>query len=154
MVDYVTGFMLSGDGHRVVLIRKRQPRWQQGRLNGVGGKIEPGETPAEAMVREFFEETGVRTEPVAWQPFAELDESGLARVHFFFCRNDVALAAVRTVEAEPVEVHPVQLLPDDVLHNLRWLIPMALDPQLVFNQPVRLVERVRITPDSVTADGA
>lgn len=143
MVNYVTGFMLSNDGQRVVLIRKRQPSWQQGWLNGVGGKIEPGETPAQAMAREFLEETGVQTDPASWQPFVELDESGLACVYFFFCRNDAAVTAARTMEAEPVEIHAVQPLPDDVLHNLRWLIPMALDPQLVFSQPVRLVERVR-----------
>ncbi|CCC81661.1 mutT/nudix family protein [Thermoproteus tenax Kra 1] len=29
-----------------------------------GGHVEPGETPAEAVVREFEEETGLRVEPV------------------------------------------------------------------------------------------
>lgn len=143
MVNYVTGFMLSNDGQRVVLIRKRQPSWQQGWLNGVGGKIEPGETPAQAMAREFLEETGVQTDPASWQPFVELDESGLAYVHFFFCRDDAGVEAARTMEAEPVEIHAVQPLPDDVLHNLRWLIPMALDPQLRFENPVRLTEYLR-----------
>jgi 8-oxo-dGTP diphosphatase len=58
---YVNGFMFSPDHQRVALIHKRQPTWQAGYLNGIGGKIELGETAAEAMVREFSEETGVAT---------------------------------------------------------------------------------------------
>lgn len=29
--------------------------FQAGRLNGIGGAVEPGETPLRAMVREFYE---------------------------------------------------------------------------------------------------
>jgi 8-oxo-dGTP diphosphatase len=46
MQTYACGFLFSLDRTRVLLIRKRRPAWQAGRLNGVGGKIEPGETPA------------------------------------------------------------------------------------------------------------
>src|SRR5690349_13991679 len=42
---YALGFLFDGTG-RVVLIRKRRPAWQAGLLNGVGGKVEPGEAPA------------------------------------------------------------------------------------------------------------
>jgi 8-oxo-dGTP pyrophosphatase MutT (NUDIX family) len=30
----------------VLLIEKQKPAWQRGKLNGVGGKIEPGENPS------------------------------------------------------------------------------------------------------------
>ena len=55
MKEYVVGFMFSEE------ILKNKPDWQAGRLNGVGGKVEPNEYPDQAMVREFEEETGVRT---------------------------------------------------------------------------------------------
>lgn len=58
MTDYVLGFAKTWTG-LMVMIKKERPAWQAGLLNGVGGKIEPGETPFEAMVREFQEETGV-----------------------------------------------------------------------------------------------
>lgn len=42
----------------VLLILKDKPKWQQGRLNLPGGKVEEGETHSEAAAREVIEETG------------------------------------------------------------------------------------------------
>ena len=41
----------------VLLERKQRPVWQAGKLNGVGGKAEPGERALDAMRRECKEET-------------------------------------------------------------------------------------------------
>ncbi len=80
MIRYVCGFLFSlGSG--VVLIEKRKPSWQAGRLNGVGGKIEPGETPLQAMVREFEEEAGLHVD--GWRQFCVLSGGGF-EVTFFF----------------------------------------------------------------------
>ncbi len=43
MKTMVAGFLFDESRERVVLIKKQKPEWQSGRLNGVGGKIEPGE---------------------------------------------------------------------------------------------------------------
>ena len=59
MQTYACGFLFSLDRQRVLLIRKRRPAWQAGKLNGLGGKIEPGETPDAAARREVLEETGL-----------------------------------------------------------------------------------------------
>ncbi|HSI37253.1 MAG TPA: NUDIX domain-containing protein, partial [Tepidisphaeraceae bacterium] len=56
---YVCSFAFPPARDRVLLIRKNRPAWQAGKLNGVGGKIEPGETPRQAARREFEEETGL-----------------------------------------------------------------------------------------------
>ena len=53
-----TLLFLAVDG-RVLLIRKRRGHGA-GKINGPGGKLEPGETPADCAVRETVEETGVR----------------------------------------------------------------------------------------------
>lgn len=57
-VEYVLGIMFSEDEKKVLTIWKNRPSWQAGKLNGIGGKIEAGESPLEAMHREFIEETG------------------------------------------------------------------------------------------------
>ena len=57
--------------------KKRGPEGVAGRWNGVGGKVEEGETPAEAMVRECFEETSLPSTPEGWVHFGVLHGDGL-----------------------------------------------------------------------------
>jgi 8-oxo-dGTP pyrophosphatase MutT (NUDIX family) len=44
---------------KVLLVLKDRPDYLKGRLNLIGGKIEPGEDPVEAACRELKEETGL-----------------------------------------------------------------------------------------------
>ena len=50
--------LLKKDGQILLALKKRG--FGTGKYNGVGGKIENGETPEEAMIRECEEEIGVR----------------------------------------------------------------------------------------------
>jgi 8-oxo-dGTP diphosphatase len=43
----------------ILIVIKDRPEWQKDRANLVGGKIEQGETPIEAAVRELKEEAGL-----------------------------------------------------------------------------------------------
>lgn len=122
-MDYVAGFYFSECEKRVALIRKLRPQWQRGKLNGIGGKVEPGEDVYVAMTREFEEETGVRVE--GWRLFctATLEED---RLYFFTARGD--FDALRSAEDEEVVVVAVDDIPKlDTIPNLRWLAPLALD---------------------------
>lgn len=57
--DLIGTLMFLVHQRRVLLIRKRRGHGA-GRINGPGGKPEPGETPLECAVRETEEEVGVR----------------------------------------------------------------------------------------------
>ena len=81
MTNYVVGFLFSPSLGQLVLIEKKRPLWQAGKCNGVGGKIEEGETDYEAMVREFREETG--KEVTDWIRFCTLN-CQCATVYFFY----------------------------------------------------------------------
>ena len=72
MLNYVAGFLFSQDLTHVVLLEKQSPAWQKGLFNGVGGKIEDGESPIQAMVRECEEETGVFISENNWTRYAHL----------------------------------------------------------------------------------
>lgn len=57
--NYVVGLAFNSMADHVLLIKKLRPEWQKGLLNGIGGKIEKGEAPLEAMHRESAEEAGL-----------------------------------------------------------------------------------------------
>lgn len=123
---YSAGFAFDDRG-RVVLLEKRTPAWQAGKLNAVGGKVEPGEHPREAMVREFFEETCLLIEN--WQELLTL-EGTFGRVHFFRTRVDHdTLEKVYSGTEEPVDIYDVDVVLADahlpVIDNVRWLLPLA-----------------------------
>lgn len=126
---YVVGFLFDRPTERVVLIKKRRPQWQEGKLNGLGGHRRIGETPIEAVRREFAEQTGLFIDK--WYKFLLLNGEDY-EVHFFkaFCKQQEILYA-RTATDE--EIHLVELCSLDYelcILNLRYIIPMALDNEL------------------------
>ncbi|PHM66910.1 NUDIX domain-containing protein [Xenorhabdus sp. KJ12.1] len=139
MIHYVTGFMFSEDKKHVALISKLQPSWQKGQLNGIGGKIEIGETPQQAMAREFAEEAGINTQPEEWKLFTVLTRPDAYQVNFLYTYDDRVYSA-KSVEKEIVNIYEAQSLPDNVIYNLRWLIPMALDEHLRFDRSIEIIE--------------
>jgi 8-oxo-dGTP diphosphatase len=133
MTEYVLGFLFSPDLSRVVLIRKERPTWQAGKLNGVGGKVDPGEDAHTAMVREFREETGVQIPE--WYQFATIGGPDAAHDHIsdfklsVFYAISVFYDIVTSMTDERVTIYRVEHLMDAdavTVPNVRWLLQMAL----------------------------
>jgi 8-oxo-dGTP diphosphatase len=131
--EYVCGFMRNDAN--VLLLTKARPKWQEGRLNGVGGKLKFLERPYEAMVREFEEEVGIRTVEADWRCSVILQGKDW-RVYF-----SRAFATVRyelqdyenLTTDEPTRWYPmIDLWKLPVIGNLRWLIPLCFDNDLRF----------------------
>ena len=55
------GYVLSQDRTRVLMMyrNRRENDWHQGKYNGLGGKVEPGEDVGTCMRREIQEEAGI-----------------------------------------------------------------------------------------------
>ena len=120
MIKYVVGFLFQGD--KVALIQKNRPEWQKGKLNGIGGHIEKDENPLCAMMREFYEETGASTN--RWRQYALLTNKEKTVELYLFTSSSEYLT-LKSVTDEKVGWYPVNNLPDNIIPNLRWLIPMA-----------------------------
>lgn len=121
--EYVAGFLFNESGEQVILVRKNRPQWQAGFYNGVGGKIEPGELPAAAMMREGIEEIGVNPE---WSPYARVSYHEHV-LHFFAARDQLAFLDARALTDELIVRVYSSLTQRQhmVIPNLRFLIPLA-----------------------------
>ena len=127
-MEYVAGLLFSDDGLSVTLIQKNRPDWQAGLYNAIGGKVEFGETPEMAMKREFIEEAGVE---IDWDARFVLEGPGY-KVHFFSCHNTEAMTYLRTMTDEVVEVVEAYGLPENIIPNLWWIVPMMNDDMLPY----------------------
>jgi 8-oxo-dGTP diphosphatase len=134
MKKYVAGFLFRRSDKiftpDVALIMKRRgPANMAGKLNAIGGKIEEGEEPIQAMIREFKEETDVTFD--GWELFCELRGKDWI-VYFFKGWKDCLL---KTMTDERVDWYGVHIFRNEnyvpvTMKNLRWLVPMALDPDV------------------------
>jgi 8-oxo-dGTP diphosphatase len=111
---------LVRDAERRVLITRRRPDQPMGDLWELpGGKVEPGEAPAEALARELGEELGCsatvgKIDDVVFHRYAEFDLLMLV----YACRLDgtphaVEVAAVQWVA--PAALSDYEFLPADVV---------------------------------------
>lgn len=135
MTAYVAGFLTFGNPKRVLLVLKMKgPPIVIGKWNAIGGKIETGENPHEAMRREFTEEAGVELDWKHGDCFARL---GVGDHHVYFFHHRLAGEPLwKQREVEPIAVFPV----DEVVrgrlpifaYNLPHLMALAVAPRLRF----------------------
>jgi len=124
---YVLGFLFNEKLTQVALIRKTKPEWQAGKYNGIGGKIEKGESPLFAIIREFEEETGGKANENFWQLYCNM-KSYEFEVYTFSAIGDLTdLKTTTEEEVVIIDVDQVNILRDKLLSNVPWLIEMAID---------------------------
>lgn len=125
---YVLGFLFNIDYSQVALIEKLKPKWQKGKINGIGGKIERGETSLNAMIREFKEETGFDFKD--WKYFASLYDGENFEV-FIFCGHTTKILSncISHIEEEKPFVCSMDWFNqcNDLIPNLKYLVPMAIN---------------------------
>ena len=122
---YTVGFIFSSVNlNHVLLVHKQKPEWQKGRVNGVGGKVESGESPEECISRETKEETCLAIPPKDWVLVGRIVQQA-GDVAVFAAEYGGALADAKKGDHEEVEWFPVASLPSTVIDNLKWMVPLA-----------------------------
>lgn len=122
------------DDGRVLLIEKRRGLGS-GLYNGPGGKIEPGETPREAIRREVREEVGL--EVVDPTKHAELtfthDGDRVLFVHVFRA-TDYEGTPRPSPEAQPVWFERGQLPYDEMWEDDHLWLPAVLEGEMLVGE--------------------
>ena len=129
VANFTLGVIFSNDLDKVYLLRKDHPEFQAGKLNGVGGKLEPGETYAACMAREGKEEGAYSGD---WTHLGRMrggNDVGAFQCEVFYSVMGANTEEPKTSETEQIEMHPVadlhKLTPEMVPH-LPMLICAAL----------------------------
>jgi len=108
----VVGAAIVRDG-RVLAARRTTPPSAAGRWEFPGGKVEPGETEAESLVRELLEELGIRVTVNRWLAGeAPIGEKYVLRV---------AIAHTDEGEPTPTEHDRIRWLAAAELDDVDWL---------------------------------
>lgn len=120
------GFIYTPDFEHVLLIRKQRPAQHAGKLNGLGGKFEVNEDAHECMSREVKEESTVEIPPEQWKKMGAMYWQEW-EVEMFATIYTGALEDIASLASEEVGWYLVESLPDDVISNLHWLVPLGVD---------------------------
>lgn len=138
VTEYVVGF--AHDKYReIAFIKKTHPDWQAGKLNGVGGKVEENETPMNAMVREFEEETGQYEENWNLVVILEYPDDEV-RIYFYECEiSPFTMTELKSPNDEQIMVIQANALPFfDHVANLSWIVPLAMYTEVNYYPTIRV----------------
>ena len=110
----VVGAAIIRDG-RVLACRRTAPPKAAGLWEFPGGKVEPGESPEQALVREIAEELQLDIEVTGWLEGA----SAIGTTHELV----VATATAAPGRPQPTEHDAITWLGADELDDVEWLEP-------------------------------
>jgi NADH pyrophosphatase NudC (nudix superfamily) len=110
--NYVLGFILNKNKEKVLLLRKNRPKYQEGFLNGIGGKLENNENYIECMTREtkeevFYNNKGFVTNNEDWEHVMDFRfKSGVVACYALYSENNFTLFSEG--EDQLVEIHEIK----------------------------------------------
>ena len=120
-------FVLRDD--EILLINKKTGLGK-GKVNGPGGKIEPGETPEQGAVRECHEELGITVQNLEYcgqHRFQFVD--GYSIQVWVYRTRDFSGSPVETREARPLWVPVVEIPYEQMWEDDRHWLPMVIAGQ-------------------------
>lgn len=124
MTQGVAAICFIVDGDRILLM---QAPWAEHRWSVIGGRLEPGETPDEAVRREVFEETGLTLADCrsAGQLLRDEGNGHSTLIHLFVSTRQTGDLR-GSIEGEPVW-WPLSAIDDlPMIDYIREMLPQVL----------------------------
>jgi 8-oxo-dGTP diphosphatase len=127
------GYIMSPDGHQVLMIHrnKRPEDLHYGKYNGLGGRVEPGETVVAGMRREILEESGLAVRKltlrgtISWPGFGKNGEAWFGFIFRIDGWDGTPHAGNHEGTLEWVDVDRILELP--LWDSDRLFLPMVFD---------------------------
>jgi 8-oxo-dGTP pyrophosphatase MutT (NUDIX family) len=160
--DATVCLLVRGDPPRQILLGLKKAGFATGKYNGIGGKVEDGETVVEAAVRELEEEIHVRA--------AEADLQPVGHFTFLFRTKPewnqvVYVYLIRTwqgVPEETDEMAPAWFDVEEIPYERMWQDDSHWLPRVLAGERVRAryiygpdnesIERIEVEPWDTTSN--
>jgi len=115
--------ILVKDGKILILLRSKESNWKPVKWGPPGGRVDAGETPVQAAVRETFEESGLKVDPGDLIPLIQKTNYNRDMVYFYitdkFSGEEVKLSREHTgftwIDIEKIEEWDTTLQPDELV---------------------------------------
>ena len=121
VLSQVALVFLVNEKREVLLYRRLNTWYEEGKLALVGGIVDAGEPPIEAAVREVFEETSLVTETKDLTLLTEKID-GKYQIHYYVCKNWVGTPSnMEPDRCSELVWHPLSNLPEDTIDIIKTL---------------------------------
>lgn len=122
---YNLGFVFNETFEKVLLIKLSKPgKWNDDLTNGIGGKMEEGETLIESMRRECYEETRLRI--TDWEKVGRFSGPKFEVFTFVSVIEENRILEYSSEEGL-VQWYDVNNLPITLVPNAEWMIPLCIN---------------------------
>lgn len=152
MFTYTLGFIKKGTD--ILLINRHKKPWK-GCWNGLGGKIEDGETPILSMIREIKEEAGIDVTIdqvqekgyLTWNSFTA-DGQGL---YLFLIHLDthIEMDTPKNTLEGIIDFKPIDWIIDQdnygVAHNIPYFLPTLLSDSKSYHYHCTFSDRILLS---------
>lgn len=117
--NYVVGIVYSNE--HVLLINKIRPEWQKGIFNGLGGMINKGELPIDAMIRECKEECNLDIK--YWELYDKVNFDNGVELNYFISKvNDDFIKEFKSMTDEEVVMFNLYKIPENIQDDIKYII--------------------------------
>lgn len=121
--------------NRILLAMKKRG-FGEGRFNGVGGKIEPGETIEQALIREAQEEIAIT--PIEFEKMADVTFDEFYKGKPTILHVNIFIATKWTgTPAESEEMAPKWFLKNEIPYDNMWSSDIYWLPQIIEGKKVK-----------------